>query len=173
MIFKKIHLERISFGTDSFADVKSLLTAAYACKSSSLAIDLEPSTSSGVSRKSDLVQVRTAVEAMALCHNVTPCFDPGFSPTDASDTEADQFYRSDAQMSYQASSPDEIALVQWAEQMGVALVRREVSLIHLRTPHPDASQQLMTFTILQVIAKFFIFGWNFSNFSPFFFFFNF
>lgn len=150
MIFKKIHLERISFGTDSFADVKSLIASAYAGKPSSLQNSSEPSTSTGISRKSDLVQVRTAVEAMALCHNVTPCFEPGFAPSDASDTEADQFYRSDTQMSYQASSPDEIALVEWAEQMGVALVRREVSLIHLRTPHPDPSQQLMTFTILQV-----------------------
>ena len=37
-------------------------------------------------------------------------------------------------ISYQASSPDEVALVQWSEEMGLALIERTLTSMKLRTP---------------------------------------
>ncbi|KAL0482155.1 phospholipid-transporting ATPase IIB [Acrasis kona] len=60
-------------------------------------------------------QVREALEVLALCHNVTPVL------------EHDQ-------KAYQASSPDEIALVKFAESVGLILEDRSLTTITLRTP---------------------------------------
>ncbi|KAF7691399.1 hypothetical protein HF521_011696 [Silurus meridionalis] len=60
-------------------------------------------------------------------------------------TEADQDF-SDANRTYQASSPDEVALVRWTESVGLTLVNRDLSLLQLRTP----AGQILTFCILQV-----------------------
>jgi phospholipid-translocating ATPase len=60
--------------------------------------------------------VRDTITALALCHNVTPVLD-----------------ESGLKM-YQASSPDEIALVKGAEQLGVELMYRSQDEIVLRTP---------------------------------------
>jgi len=51
--------------------------------------------------------LRDLVTAIALCHNVTPIVD------------------SSGVKSYQASSPDEVALVNLAETLGIDLMRRE------------------------------------------------
>lgn len=47
---------------------------------------------------------------------------------------------------YQASSPDEVALVQWTRSVGLTLVSRDLSSMQLRTP----SGQVLTFCVLQV-----------------------
>ena len=50
-------------------------------------------------------------------------------------------------MTYQASSPDEIALVEWTEQVGLTLIHRDLQSIKLQfTPN----QQLYHFDILQM-----------------------
>src|SRR5690606_21745983 len=51
-------------------------------------------------------RVRDLVLALALCHNVTPTTD-------------------DNTTTYQASSPDEIAIVRWTESVGLRLVHRD------------------------------------------------
>lgn len=53
--------------------------------------------------------VRDFVDCLALCHNVTPSVENG-------------------EKVYQASSPDEIALVKIAERLGVVLVDRGSSI---------------------------------------------
>ena len=55
-------------------------------------------------------RVRDIVLALALCHNVTPTLEDidGKSVT-----------------TYQASSPDEIAIVKWTESVGLRLVHRD------------------------------------------------
>ena len=58
--------------------------------------------------------MQTAVEAIALCHNVTPINEPGGSVT------------------YQAASPDEVALVQWTESVGVKLASRDLTSAQLQ-----------------------------------------
>lgn len=47
------------------------------------------------------------IQAIILCHNVTPIYDEG------------------GERSFQASSPDEIALVQIAEELGFILKKRD------------------------------------------------
>ena len=54
--------------------------------------------------------VRDMFLAISLCHNVTPVY------PNADDPEEKDF---------QASSPDEIALVKFAEEMGIKLERRD------------------------------------------------
>jgi phospholipid-translocating ATPase len=77
MRFKKIHLGTVSFGCDAFSDVSTHVECAYAGK---------------LARNSFSVKLQTAVEAIALCHNVTPIYESGTVPQ------------------YQAASPDEVSL---------------------------------------------------------------
>ncbi|KAJ1816463.1 putative aminophospholipid-translocase [Coemansia sp. RSA 2598] len=84
----------------------------------------------GKARRDMPQRVFDMVESLALCHNVTPAED--------NDGAAGQTY--DEQMSvsvsrpmaYQASSPDEVAIVKWTERVGVVLAERTLSTITLR-----------------------------------------
>lgn len=51
-------------------------------------------------------KILAAIRSIALCHNVTPVIE-------------------NESKSYQASSPDEIALVEWTEQVGCSLKFRD------------------------------------------------
>ena len=64
--------------------------------------------------------VRDLILALSLCHNVTPVY------PDADDPEKKEF---------QASSPDEIALVKFAEQLDMKLIEREELYIKLHNPN--------------------------------------
>jgi phospholipid-translocating ATPase len=57
---------------------------------------------------------RDFITALALCHNVTPSYP---DPNDLTKRE------------YQASSPDEIALVSFADKMGMKLLDRDANKI--------------------------------------------
>lgn len=64
-----------------------------------------------------------------------------------SQTEADQHYYPTEQIrNYQASSPDEVALVKWTEEMGLALVKRDLHSMQLKTPN----DKILNYTILQI-----------------------
>lgn len=93
-------------------------------------------------------RVQNGVLALALCHNVTPSYENEFdniSNSQGSDDHASIPMRPRS-VTYQASSPDEVALVQWTEQVGLALVDRDLSQIKLRNPHG----QIMVYDILQI-----------------------
>ncbi|KAJ3042805.1 putative aminophospholipid-translocase [Rhizophlyctis rosea] len=60
-------------------------------------------------------RIRDIVLALALCHNVTPVIGE------------------DETISYQASSPDEVAIVKWTESIGITLYARDIKSIRLRT----------------------------------------
>ena len=60
--------------------------------------------------------------ALSLCHNVTPVY------PDEDDPSAKD---------YQASSPDEIALVKFAEEIGMELSKREEEYLKLVTPNGE------------------------------------
>ena len=49
-------------------------------------------------------------------------------------------------ITYQASSPDEVALVQWTERVGLALVYRDLTSMKLRDPNGN----LLCYEILQI-----------------------
>lgn len=60
-------------------------------------------------RRSVSSRVHEAVRAIALCHNVTPVYEPrAGAPAEAEDAEADQDF-SDGNRTYQAASPDEVS----------------------------------------------------------------
>lgn len=73
-------------------------------------------------------RVRDIVTALAVCHNVTPVTEDNGSIT------------------YQASSPDEVAIVRWTESVGLTLVFRDINNIHVR----NAQGEVFEFEILQV-----------------------
>uniref|UniRef100_A0A9J2PBC9 Phospholipid-transporting ATPase n=1 Tax=Ascaris lumbricoides TaxID=6252 RepID=A0A9J2PBC9_ASCLU len=125
MRFKKIHLGTVSFSSDAFEkhefvelvldgfkDVSRHVMSAYAGK---------------LGRHSFSSKLQTAVEAIALCHNVTPINENG-------------------KCSYQAASPDEVALVQWTETVGVRLAERDLTSMQLQL----ANGQAKSFQILHL-----------------------
>uniref|UniRef100_A0A914DHL0 Phospholipid-transporting ATPase n=1 Tax=Acrobeloides nanus TaxID=290746 RepID=A0A914DHL0_9BILA len=98
MRFKKIHLGTVSFGSEAFQDVSRHVESAYTGK---------------LARHSFSAKLQAAVEAIALCHNVTPIEENGL-------------------VTYQAASPDEVALVHWTEQVGVKLAFRDLHNMQLQ-----------------------------------------
>jgi phospholipid-translocating ATPase len=61
-------------------------------------------------------RLRDVVLSLALCHNVTPVTND------------------DGSVTYQASSPDEVAIVKWTASVGLTLVFRDRTRIELQTP---------------------------------------
>ena len=56
-------------------------------------------------RNTVVTRVHEAIKAIALCHNVTPVFEQS-DANESSEIEADQ--QNEQQVTYQASSPDEV-----------------------------------------------------------------
>lgn len=128
------------------------------------------STSAGAAKfkRSENTRIRDAVQALALCHNVTPVYETSencdtgiaigeksydffynkeISGSITSETEADQHLQMpDKAVTYQASSPDEVALVQWTQEVGLTLSRRDLSSMQLRGP----DGRLLNYAILQI-----------------------
>ncbi len=110
-------------------------------------------------RKTALTRIAEGVKALALCHNVTPVYDNpelnrSTGSVDEEAAEADQATVSmqaatpgvSMQVTYQASSPDEVALVQWSEEMGLALIERTLTSLKLRTPLGE----IVSYSVLQI-----------------------
>uniref|UniRef100_A0A7S1TBX7 Phospholipid-transporting ATPase n=1 Tax=Compsopogon caeruleus TaxID=31354 RepID=A0A7S1TBX7_9RHOD len=122
MAFKKLHLGSVLFSRDSLADIRRYISQMF------LAPDTPTSATGGGGRIGSLMNVgstsgghlriqnhvREAVLGIALAHNVTPIEEAG-----ARD--------------YQAASPDEVALVKFAESVGVILRERTASSVILVT----------------------------------------
>ncbi|CAK3898983.1 phospholipid-transporting ATPase DNF3 [Lecanosticta acicola] len=88
-----------------------------------------------IRRDAESVTARKAREfllGLALCHTALP--------------EA-----KDGQVDFQASSPDEVALVRAAQELGYLLIGRSSQKIELLVPAADGSQRKETYQILEVI----------------------
>ncbi|KZP33190.1 phospholipid-translocating P-type ATPase [Athelia psychrophila] len=117
MDMKKLHMGTMSYGFDSMDEVAHQLAMAYGNPP-------EPahgSTATGIQlatrgRRDMSSRVRDVVLSLALCHNVTPVTGD------------------DGSVTYQASSPDEVAIVRWTESIGLTLVFRDRTRIELQTP---------------------------------------
>lgn len=138
MIFKKLHLGSIVFGQETLDEIVDLLakseqiqpgaSPAKSQASSSMAsssfdafgssFDSPQSSvfSESQTQRSMPQKVRTAIMALALAHNVTPTTDELGNIT------------------YQASSPDEVALVKFTESVGMTLVARDMTSMTIKTP---------------------------------------
>uniref|UniRef100_A0A8D3D0W0 Phospholipid-transporting ATPase n=1 Tax=Scophthalmus maximus TaxID=52904 RepID=A0A8D3D0W0_SCOMX len=142
MIFKRLHLGTVSYGTDTMDEIQSHIVNGTG--------GVTPSKKTQASgpkvRKSVSSRIHEAVKAIALCHNVTPVYEShGSANGETESAEADQDF-SDDNRTYQASSPDEVALVRWTESVGLTLVNRDLSSLQLKTP----SGQILSFHILQI-----------------------
>uniref|UniRef100_A0A665US45 Phospholipid-transporting ATPase n=1 Tax=Echeneis naucrates TaxID=173247 RepID=A0A665US45_ECHNA len=134
MIFKRLHLGTVSYGTDTMDEIQNHIIQSYT------------QTSGPKVRKSVSSRIHEAVKAIALCHNVTPVYESHTAVNgEAESAEADQDF-SDDNRTYQASSPDEVALVRWTESVGLTLVNRDLTSLQLKTP----SGQILSFHILQI-----------------------
>lgn len=128
MELKKIHVGTVSYANDAMDEVASYvrqgISAALQSNGSSL---VTPSTLNGSqggaavmtrTRREIGSRVRDLILALALCHNVTP----------TTEEEAGK-----PVTSYQASSPDEIAIVRYTEAVGLQLAHRDRQKIALKS----------------------------------------
>uniref|UniRef100_A0A8C9WFE3 Phospholipid-transporting ATPase n=1 Tax=Scleropages formosus TaxID=113540 RepID=A0A8C9WFE3_SCLFO len=138
MIFKRLHLGTVSYGTDTMDEIQSHIVHSV--------VPTDSPPSAPKVRKSVISRIHEAVKAIALCHNVTPVYESRTTVNGETEyTEADQDF-SDDNRTYQASSPDEVALVRWTESVGLTLVNRDLTSMQLKTP----AGQILTFHILQI-----------------------
>ncbi|XP_043364173.1 probable phospholipid-transporting ATPase IIB isoform X4 [Dermochelys coriacea] len=153
MIFKRLHLGTVSYGTDTMDEIQNHIINSYSqmhSQSSGNSTSSTPSrkvqSSAPKVRKTVSSRIHEAVKAIALCHNVTPVYESHAGVTGETEyAEVDQNF-SDENRTYQASSPDEVALVQWTESVGLTLVNRDLTSMQLKTP----GGQILTYYILQV-----------------------
>jgi phospholipid-translocating ATPase len=108
MEMKKVHLGTICYTKDLNLEIaKSLMSV----------LNRKEDAKSVFSRgKKDInMRLYELVEALSVCHNVTPVI-------------------SDNELTYQASSPDEVAIVRWTEVVGVKLYKRDRTSITILNP---------------------------------------
>jgi len=133
MIFKKMSMEWAQFDLESLKDMQALLNDNCAnggvgpmndlrideqTNETTFIVEQEAGTRKGrkVRREQQNV-VRDSITALAVCHNVTPTYPD----------ENDRTHRE-----FQASSPDEIALVRFADSMGMKLIDRDQNSIQIQ-----------------------------------------
>lgn len=146
MELKKIHVGTVSYANEAMDEITSYIRQSFstgatldAMQTSSL---FTPSStyqtaSIGASttrtRREIGSRVRDLVLALALCHNVTPSTE---------EIDGHSF------ITYQASSPDEIAIVRWTESVGLRLMHRDRHSITLQSV--DTSRVVVRVRILDV-----------------------
>lgn len=128
MELKKIHVGTVSYAGEAMEEVTSYVRQTFASPKEGNADELYTPSAGGHSlggstrtRREIGSRVRDLVLALALAHNVTP--------TVEEDEEGHQT------IAYQASSPDEIAIVQWTEHVGLRLSHRDRRSITLQSIH--------------------------------------
>ena len=155
MVFKRLHLGTVSFGSDSMDELMTHLATSFRQQTPNhtaqqqqllLQSNNQPQQQPSIMRRTMVTRIRDAIEALALCHNVTPIYEANMA--DILNKPIDQIVGdevSSLQFTYQASSPDEIALVSWTENVGLALIKRDLNTILLRAP----DNTLLEYDILQ------------------------
>ncbi|KAL4898623.1 hypothetical protein BDV59DRAFT_167219 [Aspergillus ambiguus] len=124
MELKKIHVGTVSYANDAMEEVASYIRQSFAGNSlttPSAAFGTQAGLAAAPRTRREIgSRVRDIVLALALCHNVTPTTDEedGVKVTN-----------------YQASSPDEIAIVRYTEEVGLKLSYRDRQSIVLESTH--------------------------------------
>lgn len=123
MELKKVHVGTVSYAGEAMDEVAQYIRRAF---SGSADATLTASTTAGSTvasttrtRREIGSRVKDVVLALALCHNVTPT-------TTTNEAGAEE-------TAYQASSPDEIAIVRWAESVGLRLAHRDRTTMKLQS----------------------------------------
>lgn len=116
MQLKKLHLGLVSYTMETMDMVSDYISTMVTSQNS---ISGTPMISIGA-RKEVSQRVRDLVITLAICHNVIPNFDNN-------------------ELTYQASSPDEIAIVKFTESVGLSLFKRDRNFITLYHEHSGTS----------------------------------
>ncbi|MCJ1434043.1 putative aminophospholipid-translocase [Xylographa pallens] len=146
MDLRKVHVGTVSYANEAMEEVASYVRQGFSNASS---IDagqpamlvtpsslLNATSAAGTTtrtRREIGSRVRDVVLALALCHNVTPT------------SEEENGHTVTA---YQASSPDEIAIVRWTESVGLRVIHRDRHSIALQSV--DSSRIAVRVRILDV-----------------------
>lgn len=120
MQLKKIHLGTVSYTRETDDIVIGYINSLGGKSTNSVNIT--------TSRRDIGARVRDLITTLAICHNVTPTFEDG-------------------ELTYQAASPDEIAIVKYTESVGLSLFKRDrhsITLLH------DSSGTTFQYDIIQV-----------------------
>ncbi|KAK0538639.1 putative aminophospholipid-translocase [Tilletia horrida] len=144
MELKKLHMGTMSYSWDSMDEVATQLSIAIAeqfgaesrdgarspppLQGGNALLATAGAVIGGRGRRDMSSRVKDVVLALALCHNVTP------------------IKNDDGSVTYQASSPDEVAIVRWTESVGLALIARDRTSMSLRAN--DGT--VLSFDILEV-----------------------
>ena len=144
MEMKKIHVGTVSYANEAMDEVASYVKQGFSIPVSTDATQsmlITPSSTFVASttvtatrtRREIGSRVRDVVLALALCHNVTPTLEEenGHMVT-----------------SYQASSPDEIAILKWTEAVGLRLTHRDRKGMTLHSV--DTGRPVVRVRILEV-----------------------
>lgn len=140
MEMKKIHVGTVSYANEAMDEVASYVRQGFSLKAGGQSL-VTPSSTQNVgagaiatrTRREIGSRVRDVVLALALCHNVTPTVEE----------EGGQTFTS-----YQASSPDEIAIVRWTESVGLRLKYRDRKRMVLEST--DSGEMVVQVRILDV-----------------------
>jgi phospholipid-translocating ATPase len=89
-------------------------------------------------------RVRDVVLSLALCHNVR--FEHSLPHRKSIFEQVTPITNDDGTVTYQASSPDEVAIVTWTASVGLTLVFRDRTRMELQTP----SGSLIKFDVLDI-----------------------
>ena len=140
MIMKKIHVGTVSYANEAMDEVSSYVQQSFTPPAGEAAMLATPSSvfatplaSATRMRREIGSRVRDVVLALALCHNVTPT------------TEEEN---GEMITTYQASSPDEIAIVRWTEAVGLKLLSRDRESMTLQSS--DSGNVVVKVRILNV-----------------------
>jgi phospholipid-translocating ATPase len=140
MTIRTVHLGTVALGVEDIAECRQYIHSVLCLSlNSSPNLNSNPNPSSNLNPNSTTLNMsamwgRRDLEhrvfafavALALCHNVTPVYDTDGEYGGAASREGREG------MTYQASSPDEIAIVKWTESVGVRLLHRDRESIVLR-----------------------------------------
>ncbi|KAF1970101.1 phospholipid-translocating P-type ATPase [Bimuria novae-zelandiae CBS 107.79] len=140
MEMKKIHVGTVSYANEAMDEVATYVQQSFSTPYGDAPHFVTPSstyvaplTSATRTRREIGSRVRDVVLALALCHNVTP----------VSEEEDGQLVTS-----YQASSPDEIAIIRWTEMVGLRLLQRDRESMTLQSC--DSGNNVVRVRILNV-----------------------
>lgn len=145
MEMKKIHVGTVSYANEAMDEVASYIKQGFSVPAASTdatqpAMLITPSSNfvsttvtATRTRREIGSRVRDVVLALGICHNVTPTVEEenGHMVT-----------------SYQASSPDEIAIVKWTEAVGLRLMHRDRRSMTLQSV--DTGRAVVHVRILEV-----------------------
>lgn len=121
MQLKKVHVGTVSYANEAMSEVVDYVRQGFGGGDNKSNQDPGLSYATATrSRREIGSRVRDIVLALALCHNVTPTT----SEEDGKPVTA-----------YQASSPDEIAIVSWTESVGLRLAHRDRHTMLLQSTH--------------------------------------